>query len=191
MAAHFCDIVSAMFEIDFWSSIFILYILLLFHSRCFTTIISTCSFVFKFHNPVSFGKNHFWDLDSRIKRLASSDPCWTSMPCQLLIYMILCYWVVNRHLLPNASYFLGIYQFNGHPTILLCILLQALIRKWAPVAIVLGVVIFLFWVKNKIWWFCIMRHLSSRHPRKELQIFLVLLWWSIVLVNVLSYLLIL
>ncbi|KAI5677335.1 hypothetical protein M9H77_08285 [Catharanthus roseus] len=28
---------------------------------------------------------------------------------------------------------------------------QALIRKWAPVAIVLAVVTFLFWVKNKIW----------------------------------------
>ncbi|KAL0813217.1 hypothetical protein Bca101_069660 [Brassica carinata] len=28
---------------------------------------------------------------------------------------------------------------------------QALIRKWAPVAIVLGVVFLLFWVKNKLW----------------------------------------
>ncbi len=28
---------------------------------------------------------------------------------------------------------------------------QALIRKWAPVAIVIGVVFLLFWVKNKIW----------------------------------------
>ncbi|KAE7999017.1 hypothetical protein FH972_003504 [Carpinus fangiana] len=28
---------------------------------------------------------------------------------------------------------------------------QALIRKWAPVAIVLGVVFLLFWVKTKIW----------------------------------------
>ncbi|KAD6794838.1 hypothetical protein E3N88_05734 [Mikania micrantha] len=28
---------------------------------------------------------------------------------------------------------------------------QALIRKWAPVAIVLGVVILLFWARNKIW----------------------------------------
>ncbi|KAK3022132.1 hypothetical protein RJ639_045271 [Escallonia herrerae] len=28
---------------------------------------------------------------------------------------------------------------------------QALIRKWAPVAIVLGVVFLLFWVKKKIW----------------------------------------
>ncbi|XP_059658104.1 25.3 kDa vesicle transport protein SEC22-1-like [Cornus florida] len=28
---------------------------------------------------------------------------------------------------------------------------QALIRKWAPVAIVIGVVLLLFWVKNKIW----------------------------------------
>ncbi|KAE9453381.1 hypothetical protein C3L33_14742, partial [Rhododendron williamsianum] len=30
-------------------------------------------------------------------------------------------------------------------------LLKALIRKWAPVAIVLGVVFLLFWMKNKIW----------------------------------------
>ncbi|KAF4391428.1 hypothetical protein G4B88_005499, partial [Cannabis sativa] len=28
---------------------------------------------------------------------------------------------------------------------------QALIRKWAPVAIVLGVVFLLFWAKNKLW----------------------------------------
>ncbi|GER53590.1 synaptobrevin family protein [Striga asiatica] len=28
---------------------------------------------------------------------------------------------------------------------------QALIRKWAPVAVVLGVVFLLFWVKNKLW----------------------------------------
>ncbi|CAK9179844.1 unnamed protein product [Ilex paraguariensis] len=28
---------------------------------------------------------------------------------------------------------------------------QALIRKWAPVAIVIGVITILFWVKNKIW----------------------------------------
>ncbi|KAI3979896.1 hypothetical protein MKX01_042550 [Papaver californicum] len=28
---------------------------------------------------------------------------------------------------------------------------QALIRKWAPVAIVFGIVILLFWVKTKIW----------------------------------------
>ncbi|GKV47676.1 hypothetical protein SLEP1_g54553 [Rubroshorea leprosula] len=28
---------------------------------------------------------------------------------------------------------------------------QALIRKWAPVAIVLGVVFLLFWVKTKFW----------------------------------------
>ncbi|XP_062087870.1 25.3 kDa vesicle transport protein SEC22-1-like [Humulus lupulus] len=28
---------------------------------------------------------------------------------------------------------------------------QALIRKWAPVAIVLGVVFLLFWLKNKLW----------------------------------------
>ncbi|KAL5062602.1 hypothetical protein RYX36_024339 [Vicia faba] len=28
---------------------------------------------------------------------------------------------------------------------------QALIRKWAPVAIVFGVVFLLFWLKNKIW----------------------------------------
>ncbi|XP_076881143.1 25.3 kDa vesicle transport protein SEC22-1 [Bidens hawaiensis] len=28
---------------------------------------------------------------------------------------------------------------------------QALVRKWAPVAIVLGVVILLFWARNKIW----------------------------------------
>lgn len=28
---------------------------------------------------------------------------------------------------------------------------QALIRKWAPVAIVIGVVFLLFWAKNKIW----------------------------------------
>ncbi|XP_020598774.1 25.3 kDa vesicle transport protein isoform X3 [Phalaenopsis equestris] len=28
---------------------------------------------------------------------------------------------------------------------------QALIRKWAPVAIVIGVVLLLFWVKSKIW----------------------------------------
>ncbi|KAI8544737.1 hypothetical protein RHMOL_Rhmol08G0318200 [Rhododendron molle] len=28
---------------------------------------------------------------------------------------------------------------------------QALIRKWAPVTIVLGVVILLFWVRKKIW----------------------------------------
>lgn len=40
--------------------------------------------------------------------------------------------------------------FNS--TVLLCpLLIQALIRKWAPVAIVLGVVFLLFWVKNKIW----------------------------------------
>jgi hypothetical protein len=29
---------------------------------------------------------------------------------------------------------------------------QALIRKYAPVAIVIGIVVMLFWVKNKIWW---------------------------------------
>lgn len=29
---------------------------------------------------------------------------------------------------------------------------QALIRKYAPVAIVIGVVLMLFWLKNKIWW---------------------------------------
>ncbi|XP_031500902.1 25.3 kDa vesicle transport protein [Nymphaea colorata] len=28
---------------------------------------------------------------------------------------------------------------------------QALIRKWAPVAVVLGVVFFLLWVRNKLW----------------------------------------
>ncbi|KAL6496915.1 SNAP receptor [Orobanche gracilis] len=28
---------------------------------------------------------------------------------------------------------------------------QALIRKWAPVAVVLGVVFLLFWIKNKLW----------------------------------------
>lgn len=28
---------------------------------------------------------------------------------------------------------------------------QALIRKYAPVAIVIGIVVMLFWVKNKIW----------------------------------------
>lgn len=28
---------------------------------------------------------------------------------------------------------------------------QALIRKYAPVAIVIGVVLMLFWLKNKIW----------------------------------------
>jgi vesicle transport protein SEC22 len=28
---------------------------------------------------------------------------------------------------------------------------QALIRKWAPVAIVITVVVFLFWVKKKTW----------------------------------------
>lgn len=28
---------------------------------------------------------------------------------------------------------------------------QAFIRKYAPVAIVIGVVIILFWAKNKIW----------------------------------------
>nr|CAB3471614.1 unnamed protein product [Digitaria exilis] len=28
---------------------------------------------------------------------------------------------------------------------------QALIRKYAPVAIVIGIVLMLFWVKNKIW----------------------------------------
>lgn len=30
-------------------------------------------------------------------------------------------------------------------------LFQALIRKWAPVAIVIGVVLLLFWVRKKIW----------------------------------------
>jgi vesicle transport protein SEC22 len=31
------------------------------------------------------------------------------------------------------------------------IVFQALIRKYAPVAIVIGIVLMLFWVKNKIW----------------------------------------
>lgn len=59
----------------------------------------------------------------------------------------------NITLLLVASY----HVISESPTLLIfflsCHLLQALIRKWAPVAIVLGVVFLLFWVRKKIWWF--------------------------------------
>lgn len=51
-------------------------------------------------------------------------------------------------------------------------LLKALIRKWAPVAIVLGVVFLLFWMKNKIWW-CIQIALVSPACRWCIQLPLV------------------
>ena len=44
-------------------------------------------------------------------------------------------------------WFVTLYPLNLYHTHL-----QALIRKWAPVAIVLGVVMLLFWVRKKIWW---------------------------------------
>jgi hypothetical protein len=46
------------------------------------------------------------------------------------------------------STFLTIYLFHSWRVIFSC---QALMRKYAPAAIVIGVVLLLFWVKNKIW----------------------------------------
>jgi hypothetical protein len=46
---------------------------------------------------------------------------------------------------------------------------QALIRKYAPVAIVIGVVLMLFWLKNKIWWLYNMKETGPCYNTGEEQ----------------------
>lgn len=151
VVAHSCDIVSAMFEIDLSSAIFILNILVLFHNRCFITIIST--YIISISNSYStfIWKESFLGFGSQNKRISKFRSMLNQydLPIAYLFDIVLS--GVKQTSFTTCQLFLGIYRVNRHQTKLLFILMQALIRKWAPVAIVLGVVMFLFWVKNKIW----------------------------------------
>lgn len=80
------------------------------------------------------------------------------------LFMYICVWksyfkkmCVSINSIEDEVYLSGSSQF------------QALIRKWAPVAIVFGVVFLLFWVKTKIYW--------SNQLFWKLGTFLLCFWW--------------